>query len=44
MERKTEVKDILERVQRGEISVEEAEMYLRRKPFEEMGFAKLDTQ
>lgn len=43
MERKTEVKDILERVQRGEISVEEAEMYLRRKPFEEMGFAKLDT-
>lgn len=43
MERKTEVKDILERVQRGEISVEETEMYLRRKPFEEMGFAKLDT-
>lgn len=43
MERKTEVKDILERVQRGEMSVEEAEMYLRRQPFEEMGFAKLDT-
>lgn len=43
MERKTEVKDILERVRRGEMSVEEAEMYLRRQPFEEMGFAKLDT-
>lgn len=38
-----EVKDILERVRTGKMSVEEAEQYLRRQPFEEMGFAKLDT-
>lgn len=38
-----EVKDILERVRTGKLSVEEAEQYLRRQPFEEMGFAKLDT-
>ncbi|MDE6622409.1 MAG: nickel pincer cofactor biosynthesis protein LarB [Lachnospiraceae bacterium] len=38
-----EVKDILESVRNGGISVDEAEKYLRRQPFEEMGFAKLDT-
>ena len=37
-----EVKNILERVQNGEMTVDEAERYLRRQPFEEMGFAKLD--
>ena len=37
-----EVKNILERVQNGEMTVDEAEKYLRRQPFEEMGFAKLD--
>lgn len=38
-----EARDILEKVKRGEISIEEAESYFRRKPFEEMGYAKLDT-
>lgn len=42
MERKTEVKEILEKVHDGVMTVEEAERYLRRQPFEEMGFAKLD--
>lgn len=37
-----EVKDLLEKVRQGTVSVEEAEQYLRRQPFEEMGFAKLD--
>ncbi|MDE6055961.1 MAG: nickel pincer cofactor biosynthesis protein LarB [Lachnospiraceae bacterium] len=37
-----EVKNILERVQNGEMTVDEAEKYLKRQPFEEMGFAKLD--
>lgn len=37
-----EVNDILTKVKSGEISVEEAEAYFRRKPFEEMGYAKLD--
>ena len=35
--------EMLERVRAGTISVEEAEGYLRREPFEEMGFAKLDS-
>lgn len=43
MEGKWEIKDLLEKVQNGALSVEEAEKYLRRQPFEEMGFAKLDT-
>lgn len=38
-----EVKDILQRVKSGEMSVEEAEGFLRRQPFDEMGYAKLDT-
>jgi len=38
-----EVRDMLEKVRGGELTVEEAEKYLRRQPFEEMGFAKLDT-
>lgn len=39
-----ELREMLERVRAGEISVEEAEKYLARKPFEELGYAKLDTQ
>jgi pyridinium-3,5-biscarboxylic acid mononucleotide synthase len=35
--------DILTKVKNGELSVEEAEEYFRREPFEEMGYAKLDT-
>lgn len=38
-----EAKDILEKVKSGEVSVEEAEAYFRRKPYEELGFAKIDT-
>ena len=36
-------KQMLELVKTGEISIEEAEKYFRRKPFEDMGYAKLDT-
>ena len=35
-------RQILEKVKNGAMSVEEAEGFLRRKPFEEMGYAKLD--
>ena len=38
-----EAREILEKVKAGEISVEEAEGYFRRQPFEEMGYAKIDT-
>jgi hypothetical protein len=38
-----ETRDILEQLQKGDISLEEAEQALRRAPFEEMGYAKLDT-
>ena len=38
-----EAREILEKVKDGEISVAEAERYFRREPFEEMGYAKLDT-
>ena len=37
-----DAREILEKVKRGEISVEEAEGYFRREPFEELGYAKLD--
>lgn len=36
-------KEILEKVRAGEMSVEAAESYFCREPFEELGFAKLDT-
>lgn len=36
-------REILEQVKHGEISVEEAEKYFKREPFEEMGYAKLDS-
>ena len=38
-----ETKEILEKFRNGEISVEAAEKFFRQKPFEDLGFAKLDT-
>lgn len=38
-----ETREILKKVQVGELSIEEAEQFFRRQPFEEMGYAKLDT-
>lgn len=37
-----EAKEVLEQVKAGKMSVEEAESFFRREPFEEMGYAKLD--
>ena len=37
-----ETRDILEKFKEGEISIDEAEQYFRRAPFDEMGYAKLD--
>lgn len=36
-------RELLEQVKNGEISVAEAEGYIRREPFEELGYAKLDS-
>lgn len=38
-----DAREVLEKVQSGGMSVEEAEQYFRRQPYEEMGYAKLDT-
>ena len=38
-----ETAEVLQKVKSGEISVEDAERYFRKRPFEEMGYAKLDT-
>ncbi len=38
-----EARKILEQVKEGTMSVEDAEKYFRKQPFEEMGYAKLDT-
>lgn len=38
-----DAREMLEKVKSGEVSVEEAEQYFRREPFEELGYAKLDT-
>lgn len=35
--------EILMKLKNGELSVEEAERHLRRQPFEELGYAKIDT-
>ena len=35
--------EILQKVRNGEVSVEEAEGFFRRQPFEELEYAKLDT-
>ena len=38
-----ETREILELVKSGSMSIEEAERHFRRKPFEDMGYAKLDN-
>lgn len=38
-----EVREILEQVKSGEISLADAERYFKRQPFEELGYAKLDN-
>lgn len=38
-----EISEILEQVKRGVMSTEQAESLLRRQPFEDLGYAKLDT-
>lgn len=38
-----DTRTMLEQVKKGEISIEEAESYFRKAPFEELGYAKLDT-
>ena len=38
-----ETKEILEKVKTGELSVEEAEQFFKKSAFEELGYAKLDT-
>lgn len=38
-----EAREILTKLKNDEITIEEAEHYFRREPFEEMGYAKLDT-
>ena len=37
-----DMREVLEKVKQGEISVEEAEHYFRKAPFDEMGYAKPD--
>ncbi len=39
-----DTREILEKVQSGQMSVEEAEAQLKRAPFEDLGYAKIDTQ
>ena len=38
-----EARKVLEQVKSGQMSIEEAEQYFQRQPYEEMGYAKLDT-
>ena len=38
-----EAREILEQVKNGRISVDDAEKYFKRQPFEDMGYAKLDS-
>lgn len=38
-----DIRELLEKVKNGALSTDEAEKYLSRQPFEELGFAKLDT-
>lgn len=37
------IHDMLEQVRAGAMSVDAAEQFLRREPFEEMDYAKIDT-
>ena len=38
-----ETREVLERFRNGEMSIEEAESFFSRRPFEDLGYAKLDT-
>ena len=38
-----DVREILQKVKNNELSIADAEAYFRRAPFEELGYAKLDT-
>ena len=38
-----ETREILEMLKEDKISIEEAESYFKRKPFEDMGYAKIDS-
>lgn len=38
-----ETREVLEKVRSGEMTIEKAEQFFRREPFEELGYAKLDT-
>lgn len=38
-----EAREILEKVKAGTISIEEAERFFKKQPFEELGYAKLDS-
>lgn len=38
-----EAREILEQVKAGKISIEEAEKFFKKQPFEELGYAKLDS-
>lgn len=39
-----EAREVLEQFRDGRLSLEEAERYFRQQPYEELGYAKLDTQ
>ncbi len=42
-DRFVEAREVLEQVKSGKISIEDAEKYFKKQPFEELGYAKLDT-
>jgi NCAIR mutase (PurE)-related protein len=37
------IHEMLEKIKSGEISVEEAELFFKKRPFEDIGYAKVDT-
>ena len=39
---RTEIRDLLEKVERGEMSSEEALLKIKKQPFEDLGYAKVD--
>ena len=39
-----QIREILEKVKDGTVSLEDAEKYFRKKPYEDLGYARLDTQ
>ena len=42
MKMKTEIRDILKKVEKGEISSDEALLRIKKQPFEDLGYAKVD--